>query len=59
MCVYVNVCVYVYICMCINIYIIESRSFYCGSAVMNLTGIHEDAGLVSGLTQWSKDPALW
>ena len=36
--------------------IIESS--HRGSAEMNLTSIHENAGSIPGLTQWVKDPTL-
>ena len=36
----------------------NSGSSLHGSVVTKLTGIHEDTGLLPGLTQWVKDTAL-
>ena len=36
----------------------QIQSSRCGSVVTNLTSIHEDSGLIPGLTQWVKDLAL-
>ena len=37
---------------------ISTGSSHRGSAVMNPTSIHEDAGLIPGLAQWVKDLAF-
>ena len=36
----------------------KKRSSHCGPAVMNLTRMNEDLGLIPGLGQWVKDSAL-
>ena len=35
-----------------------SKGSHHGSTVMNLTSIHEDVGLIPGLTQCVKDPVM-
>ena len=37
---------------------VRVRSSHRGLAVMNLTSIHEDIGLIPGLAQWIKDLVL-
>ena len=36
----------------------DGRSSPCGSAITNLTSIHEDVGSIPGITQWLRDLTL-
>ena len=36
----------------------QHRNCHRGSALMNLTSIHKEVGLIPDLTQWVKDPVL-
>ena len=43
-------------CVVADLFIVWSS--HCGTAEMNPASIPEDAGLIPGLAQWVKDPAL-
>ena len=42
----------------LSLNLLQIGSSHCGEAVMNLTGIHEDAGWIPGLAQSVMYPAL-
>ena len=44
--------------LCLSFLLCKIKSSHCGSALMNLAGIHEATSSVPGPAQWVKDPAL-